>query len=85
MKAYEIIKQHDLKDCGACALLSIIRHYGGDMPLEKVRMDRKQELYKQAINLLKYIELAINNDDHYKIIRKQVLDLANNILRIDEE
>ena len=55
------------------------------MYMEKVRMDRKQELYKQAINLLKYIELAINNDDHYKIIRKQVLDLANNILRIDEE
>lgn len=55
------------------------------MYMEKVKMDRKQELYKQAINLLKYIELAINNDDHYKIIRKQVLDLANNILRIDEE
>lgn len=54
------------------------------MYMEKVKMDRKQELYKQAINLLKYIELAINNDDHYKIIRKQVLDLANNILRIDE-
>ena len=55
------------------------------MYMEKVKMDRKQELYKQAINLLKYIELAINNDDHYKIIRKQVLDIANNILRIDEE
>ena len=33
-------------------------------------MDRKQELYKQAIGLLKYIEIAIDNEDHYKIIRK---------------
>lgn len=48
-------------------------------------MDKKQDLYKQAINLLKYIELAVDNDDHYKIIRKQILDLANNILRMDEE
>ena len=31
-------------------------------------MDRKQELYKQAVGLLKYIEIAIDNDDHYKII-----------------
>ena len=53
--------------------------------MEKVLMDKKQDLYKQAINLLKYIELAVDNDDHYKIIRKQILDLANNILRMDEE
>ena len=55
------------------------------MYMEIVPMDRKQELYKQAVGLLKYIEIAIDNDNHYKIIRKQVLDLANNILRMDDD
>lgn len=58
MKAYEIIKQHDLKDCGACALLSIIRHYGGDMPLEKVRMDTHTSL--EGTNAYHLIEAAKN-------------------------
>ena len=35
----EIIKQRDLKDCGACSLLSIIKHYKGYVPLEKIRLD----------------------------------------------
>jgi len=39
MAKIEIIKQQDLKDCGACSLLSIIKYYGGYVPLEKIRDD----------------------------------------------
>lgn len=47
-------------------------------------MDKKQELYRQAIGLLKYIEFVMIDEKQYKIIRKQILDLANSILRMDE-
>ena len=33
------IKQHDIKDCGAACLLSIIRYYNGNISLDKIRMD----------------------------------------------
>lgn len=36
-----IVKQHDIKDCGACALLSIIRYYDGNIPLSKIKLDTK--------------------------------------------
>jgi len=35
----EIVKQRDLKDCGACSLQSIILNYKGFVPLEKIRLD----------------------------------------------
>ncbi|MEE1072239.1 MAG: hypothetical protein U0L26_07605 [Cellulosilyticum sp.] len=43
----------------------------------------KHDLYVQAINILKSIELVVNDENQYRILRKQVLDLANNIMRID--
>lgn len=36
-----VVRQRDEKDCGVCALLSIIRHYKGNVPLEKIRLDAK--------------------------------------------
>ncbi|MDD2504725.1 MAG: cysteine peptidase family C39 domain-containing protein [Bacilli bacterium] len=38
MKKY-IIKQEDNADCGACALLSIIKYYKGYIPLEVIKID----------------------------------------------
>ena len=37
MKKYQCVKQDDLKDCGVCSLLSIIRYYGGDISREYLR------------------------------------------------
>ena len=34
-----VVRQQDLKDCGVCSLLSIIKYYGGYIPLEKLRQD----------------------------------------------
>ena len=33
------IRQHDIKDCGAACLLSIIRYYNGNISLEKIKLD----------------------------------------------
>ena len=46
-------------------------------------MSTKQELYNQAINLLKSIDLIVENEKHHKALRKEILDLANNIKRMD--
>lgn len=37
MGKYKLVKQNNLKDCGACSLASIIEYYGGYVPLEKLR------------------------------------------------
>ncbi len=39
MKKNVIVRQQDLKDCGVCSLLSIIKYYGGFVPLEILRQD----------------------------------------------
>ena len=35
----EVTRQRDLKDCGACCIETIVKYYGGYVPLEKVRDD----------------------------------------------
>ncbi len=44
MKKNIVVKQQDLKDCGVCSLLSILKYYGGYVPLEKLRMDTQTSL-----------------------------------------
>lgn len=39
MPKIEVVKQQDLKDCGACSLMCIIKYYNGYVPLEKIRDD----------------------------------------------
>lgn len=39
MAKIEVVKQQDLKDCGACSLLCILKYYKGYVPLEKIRED----------------------------------------------
>lgn len=39
MLKMKIVKQHDMKDCGVCALKSIIAFYGGEISLERLRLD----------------------------------------------
>lgn len=37
MKKDTLIKQHDLKDCGAACLASVVAHYGLKLPIAKIR------------------------------------------------
>ena len=39
MSKIEVVKQRDLKDCGACCIETILKYYGGYVPLEKIRED----------------------------------------------
>lgn len=39
MKQKYVTKQEDVTDCGAACLSSIIKYYGGFIPMEKIRMD----------------------------------------------
>ena len=39
MPKIEVVKQHDLKDCGACCIETILKFYNGYVPLEKIRED----------------------------------------------
>lgn len=41
MKKEYVIRQRDARDCGACCLLSIIKYYGGYIPIEKIRIDTR--------------------------------------------
>ncbi|MBE6158919.1 MAG: ATP-binding cassette domain-containing protein [Firmicutes bacterium] len=34
-----VVRQQDIKDCGAACLLSIIKYYGGNISLEKIKID----------------------------------------------
>lgn len=48
-----IIRQRDESDCGVCALASIIKHYNGYVPLEKIRLDAKTNTEgTSALNLV---------------------------------
>mgnify|MGYP000953668424 CR=1 FL=1 len=33
----KVVRQNGSMDCGACCLLSVIRHYGGNLPIEYLR------------------------------------------------
>jgi len=52
----KIIKQKDLKDCGACSLQSIIMHYNGYVSLEKIRLDTYTN--KDGVNAFNLIKAA---------------------------
>ena len=41
MKKKLLVKQRDIRDCGACCLLSILRFYDGDFNIEQIRLDTK--------------------------------------------
>lgn len=42
------------------------------------------KLYKDAISILNYIELVIQDEKKFSLIRKQILDLANGIKRLGD-
>ena len=58
MKKNIVVRQQDLKDCGICSLLSIIKYYGGYVPLEILRIDTQTSMEgTTAIILLKQLEI----------------------------
>ena len=56
MRKELIVLQQDLKDCGICSLLSIIKYYRGNIPLEKLRIDTSTS--KEGTNAYELLKAA---------------------------
>ena len=54
MKKDCLIKQHDIKDCGAACLASVAAHYGLGMPIAKIR--QKCHTDKRGTNVLGLVQ-----------------------------
>ena len=39
MQKIEVVKQRDIKDCGPCCILSLLKYYNGYVPLEIIHND----------------------------------------------
>ena len=42
------------------------------------------DLYRELINLLDCIRIAVPDDNTFKIVRKKILDIANDIKRVGD-
>ncbi len=57
MKTKFIVRQQDAKDCGVCCLESIIKYYGGFVPLERLRAETRTDINgTTAYHLIKTAE-----------------------------
>lgn len=41
-------------------------------------------IYKDIISVLNYVEMAVDNEKQFVIIRKKLLDIANDIKRLQD-
>jgi ATP-binding cassette subfamily B protein len=77
-KKYIFIKQQDIKDCGVCCLLSIIKYYNGNVPLERLReMTNTTKLGTNAFNIIKTAEELNFNA---KGVSSKLEDINNSLL-----
>lgn len=42
-------------------------------------------IYKDIVKVLGYVEVVVDNPKHFSVIRKQLLDIANEVLRLDSD
>jgi len=70
-----LVRQHDIKDCGPCCLLSIIKYYNGYIPLEKIKLDTKTD--KNGTTALNIINTSIKYGFTAKGIKLKNLDINN--------
>lgn len=78
MRQIEIVRQHDTKDCGVCSLLSIIKHYGGNISLEKLRIDTHTSL--EGTTAYYIIEAAKSYGFDSYGMKLESIDELNNIV-----
>ena len=76
MNAKYIVKQHDIKDCGAASLLSIIKYYNGYVPMEKIREDTK--ITKEGITAYNLINAAKKYGFNSYGIKASINDILTN-------
>ena len=72
MKRNLKILQEEISDCGVCSLLSIIRYYGGDTNLEKLRIETSTT--RKGVSAYNLVECAINYGFDAKGIKERDLN-----------
>ena len=73
-----IVRQKDIKDCGACCLSSIIRYYDGYVSVEKIRMDTFTSL--QGVSVYHLQKAAENYGFDISAKKISINDLSKIIL-----
>ena len=78
LKKYAWVRQDDLKDCGVCSLLTIIKTYGGWVSKEYLRELTKTT--KKGTNAFYLLEAGKKLGFTTKALKGDVLDLNKNML-----
>ena len=60
-------------------MLQVVKRRGGE------NMNSKENIYKSIITVLSYIELIVTDKKQFSIVRKQLLDIANNVMRLGDD
>ena len=74
----EIVKQDGNMDCGVSCLLSVIRHYGGNVPIEYLR--EKTNTTKEGVNAYKLVEAACELGFESYGLKGELKDIKNEYL-----
>ncbi len=78
LKKHIWIRQDDIKDCGVCSLLTIIKTYGGDVSKEYLRELTKTS--KDGSNALYLLEAGRKLGFDTKALKGDILDLDKQLL-----
>ena len=80
MKKYPLVKQDDLKDCGVCSLLSIIKYYNGNVSKEYLR--EITNTTRHGTNLYLLMEAAKNIGFSSKAVKGDLENLDKSMLPV---
>lgn len=78
LKKYVWVQQDDIKDCGVCSLLTIVKTYGGNVSKEYLRELTKTS--KDGTNAFYLLEAGRKLGFDVKALKGDVLDLTNELL-----
>lgn len=78
LKKYKWVRQDDIKDCGVCSLLTIVKTYGGDVSKEYLRELTKTT--KDGSNAFYLLEAGKKLGFTTKALKGDIMDLDNQLL-----
>ena len=70
---FEVVRQEDLTDCGACCLKMIIKYYGGDYPLFHIKQLTHTDQFGTNAFLIK--EAALKLGLNAKVVNGNLEDI----------
>lgn len=76
----KVVRQEGIKDCGVCCLLSIIRHYQGDISLELLR--ELTNTTKNGVSAYSLVETATKIGFNSYGIKMNIEDITEEVLPI---